>query len=587
MTIRVRSYPPVWARSLVLALTAAAWTAPSPAGDTPVPGTTGAVTAVPDIAVPHSRPCVVPLFDKVNFTNFSPKTFDYAPPARCRGPWAKVVLEADYSVNKGVQFDRTASIWIGNVNVYFGTTQEPSSTAAPAWHVERDLTDYSSWLRQPHSGRTLLGNIVNDTYTGIITGSAKLVFYPGPAPRVPDQVVSLSLNADGDVNNVQPGSPRLGRTLTLPRNMVAIYMDVFAQSQQGDEFWELCVPDAVADTLQSCSGSGFRQSVVYIDGQPAGVAPVYPWIYTGGVSPALWRPIPGVQTLNFRPFRVNLTPFAGQLDDGQPHDVELGVVNAQSYFSTVGTLLIYTDPHREVVRGQLLRNTLDDDPGQHDTVTDQGGGQTSVSTTAQRRFAIAGYVDTSRGRIRTEVDQSVDFSSEQQFTLSDTQYRQHLVQSTQTQVSTRVSGPGRFRQTTTRHFSYPLELDYNDQNASDGTESVNLAVTQSYQRRRERTLSGHRVFNDTLSNTVSPHVTYHFDAAGNLSIEPWASTQRYTYANSLGQCFDRRIASSHYELTEVEDGVACGGHNHYAWSPLQSVAGHSWNLGDEADLWTW
>jgi len=54
--------------------------------------------------------------------------------------------------------------------------------------------------------------------------------------------------------------------------------------------------------------TAFRESEVTIDGNPAGVAPVYPWIFTGGIDPELWIPIPGVQTLNFKPYRVNLTP---------------------------------------------------------------------------------------------------------------------------------------------------------------------------------------------------------------------------------------------------------------------------------------
>ena len=112
-------------------------------------GQTGVATAVPNIPVPAGTPCVVPLFTDQQFIGFNPVAFNYAPPASCPGPWAKVVLQADYSVNAGRQFDRTASIWVGGVNLYFGTTQEPSAAIAPTWHVERDVTDYSALLRVP------------------------------------------------------------------------------------------------------------------------------------------------------------------------------------------------------------------------------------------------------------------------------------------------------------------------------------------------------------------------------------------------------------------------------------------------------
>jgi len=95
----------------------------------------------------------------------------------------------------------------------------------------------------------------------------------------------------------------------------------------------------------------FAKSVT-IDGQPAGVAPVYPWVYTGGVDPFLWEPIPGVQTLNFVAYRVDLTPFAGVLSNGQPHTVALSVHNVDSYFSATATLLLYLDHGSEAITGK-------------------------------------------------------------------------------------------------------------------------------------------------------------------------------------------------------------------------------------------
>ena len=94
--------------------------------------------------------------------------------------------------------------------------------------------------------------------------------------------------------------------MTLPTNITDAYLDVFAQGQSNDEFWYSCVPNDLATELESCSNTAFRESEITIDGTPAGVAPVYPWIFTGGIDPFLWIPIPGVQTLNFRPYRCLL-----------------------------------------------------------------------------------------------------------------------------------------------------------------------------------------------------------------------------------------------------------------------------------------
>jgi len=95
--------------------------------------------------------------------------------------------------------------------------------------------------------------------------------------------------------------------------------------------------------LINCGNSAFREAEVSIDGQPAGVAPVFPWVYTGGIDPYLWRPIPGVHTLNFEPYRVDLTPFASILSNGQQHAVAVNVYNADQYFSATATLLLYQE----------------------------------------------------------------------------------------------------------------------------------------------------------------------------------------------------------------------------------------------------
>src|SRR5215813_14033027 len=93
---------------LVLALAAAA-------GAQTV-GSSNTATADPPVSRPATTPCVVQLFSGVTFADFSPKPFTYAPPAACPQPWAKVVLEADFSVSAGRQFDRTAQIAIAHAN---------------------------------------------------------------------------------------------------------------------------------------------------------------------------------------------------------------------------------------------------------------------------------------------------------------------------------------------------------------------------------------------------------------------------------------------------------------------------------------
>ena len=100
----------------------------------PIVGSQNTVTADPPVSRPHGKPCVVQLFSGFQFIDFSIKTYQFTPPASCPGPWEKIVFTADFNVTAGRQFDRTAVINLGNVNIYFGTTPEPRKNLSPSWH---------------------------------------------------------------------------------------------------------------------------------------------------------------------------------------------------------------------------------------------------------------------------------------------------------------------------------------------------------------------------------------------------------------------------------------------------------------------
>ena len=122
-----------------------------------------------------------------------------------------------------------------------------------------------------------------------------------PAATAPDLVIGMPGNS-GAATLGHHHQPADAVRHPSDQRRKAAYLDVIAQSQSNDEFWYLCVPNDLAGQLESCGSTGFRETEITIDGIPAGVAPVYPWIYTGGIDPYLWEPIPGVQTLNFKPY---------------------------------------------------------------------------------------------------------------------------------------------------------------------------------------------------------------------------------------------------------------------------------------------
>ncbi|MGA2807962.1 MAG: peptide-N4-asparagine amidase [Terracidiphilus sp.] len=532
-------------------------------------GSSNPITAAPLVPRPNTKPCIVQLFQNLEFADYTPKSFSYTPPQACPGPWAKVVFTADFTVTAGRQYDRTAAFYLGHANIYYGTTSEPRSALSPSWHVERDVTDLSAIFKTAETGEANLGNFVGVyngvTYNGIIYANAALEFYPpswqDPAPGAPDIVVPVE-GSGGDAGTLNTTTDQITQALTLPTNVERVYLDVIAQSQSNDEFWYFCVPDNQASNLESCGNTAFRETEVTIDGLPAGVAPVYPWIYTGGIDPYLWEPIPGVQTLDFKPYRVDLTPFAGLLGNGSSHTVAVSVYNADSYFLATANLLVFTDHGSKKVTGGVLSNSLSAAPlpAITENITFDPSGRTfdgNVLVTSTRAFTINGYVNTSHGRVETTVKQNVNFSSNQTFDVGPFKDIQDAQQLT-TVDSTTTTRNGWLEIVSTKHFSYPLTVDYTFVLNADGSYWQTTTADQKDQVNETQSLYGFDFFSSHLDNEVSATDTLKWDSSGNF-LGPFGGKtwQTYTWKGAPWQCYSRTLTAIEQKLASVTDGAGC------------------------------
>jgi hypothetical protein len=528
----------------------------------PTVGSGNVANADPPVIRPLTQPCKVQLFSGFEFTSFQAQTFSYSPPADCPGPWAKVVFAADFSVNGTNQFDRTAEIQLADTMIYFGTTQEPSATEQPSWHVESDLTDYTALFRSSQPGTMELGNTVNAQDNGVETVSAYLEFYPAdlrnPSPRTADEVLPLpDLQQSPGAQKLEIPTDTIQQTFTLPTNVEAAYLDVFTQGQIDDEFWWNC---------GKCQATSFREAQISIDGRPAGLAPIYPYIFTGGLDPNLWRPIPGVQTLNLKPYRVDLTPFASLFSDGAPHTVAVSVYNAHHYFNADATLLVFEDHGAQKVTGDVVSNTLDGviAPTVADGITNATSGGSSVMTTDTQSYQLHGYVNTSHGRVDTVVDNSLSFSNIYEATANSL----HITQLTRaTRRSNTIRG---FIQTAEEQtLTYPLTFDSVTTMNPDKSESTTSSIDEGLTEDEVSSIFGHPIYSSHLTDHVTPVNTQKFDTAGTqpaASID--TSKETYTFSDTVGHCWSRVVSAKYAEVSDVQDGQGCSdGVNH--WSDNQ------------------
>ncbi|WP_327351555.1 peptide-N4-asparagine amidase [Streptomyces sp. NBC_01304] len=486
------------------------------------------LTAAPPIPKPDAKSCQVTVAE-AQFKDFTPYQGAYAPPKGCGDNWSKVVLRLEGKV-KGRQYDRLGYLHIGGVEVLRTSTPQPSPDGI-AWQVEKDVTRYADTLRSDQRVEMLIGNVVNDTYTGIIDVKATLTFYAAegrakPA-KTPDRVLTLD---DGK--------------LTTPRNSERIVAEVYATGSGGgcEEYWYLSVPDPAPYSCKTPDGP-YREVQISVDGKLAGIAAPFPTVWTGGWSnPFLWYVIPGPRAFDIKPITYDLTPFAGLLNDGRAHRVDVSVVGVpegQTGWSTPVNVLVWQDHGAEQVTGRLTghkvgetANSSKHTPGSEHRVVTEGG----------HRLTTAGYLDTSHGRVTTTVTRELTATSVHRWTEGEAM---DALDGTWTDHET-VVRDGRGPATTTR-----TQRTY----TMDGTTTLGAGDrlrTAIDLGDREKTVThqgGRRLNWAYLDDSYSGDATYTANVPRDQRHAVGTSRERYRLTGDTG-CYDRTLATEQGILTE-------------------------------------
>jgi len=458
-------------RPLVLAAAAAMFVAGTLAGTAAAAAPTveinyqNPVTALPPIARPDTPSCTVTAMQH-DFANSYGQPFvgTLTPPASCPGPWSKVVL--DWSGNAaGRQYDRLAGVWIGGSEVFRTSTPEPDP-AGISWHVDQDISAFIPLLRTPQPLVVDLGNIVNDTYTATYHMTMTVTYYRAdkhhPEAAHSDVVVpiSQSTSAAGWFGLTQ--GQTASSTVTLPRNTESADLQLYARGGGCEEFWYSNVPDSYAASHASdglCPGGTYREVQVDVDGKPAGTAQPFPVIYTGGVSPLMWRPIPSIDAFRTQPYDLDLTPFAGVLADGKPHTVTLvPPSDISDTWLMDGSLFVDVDAGSAQTSGAVTQDTITPSPAVDYKVAAQTDGSDLISSAVTRDWTVAGYVDTSHGRVTTTVTRHSAYTNSDDVAQGGTVQTVKQRDSGWTRTTT-ADGPGLGnRQVRQDTWAYPIDM---------------------------------------------------------------------------------------------------------------------------------
>ena len=515
------------------------------------------VTATPPLARATTPSCVVTLArtQPFPFAGYStPFTGTYSPPISCPAPWSMVVLDFSGSVS-GRQFDRMATIWIGNAIVYMGTTPEPTPTGI-AWHTEKDVSEYTPLLLSAQSYAIQVPNLITKIYTGIIYINATLTFYETgpafPAARHPDMIVPLS----GSWLFLFHRAPVNATPVTLPTNPVRAYLELWAKGNSCDEFWFGSQPDDYANANGLCGGGAFREIQVFLDGTLAGVVWPFPYVFTGGVNPYLWRPIPAVEAFNEPAYLLDLTPFVGTIADGNPHTMGFGIVNNGVYWQVDGNLLIDRDPVLQTISGQLTTNQISPGAAQSlsQTITNHSA---LFSFRASRSVKTAGFVDASAGRVTTTIDQSFSFTNRQELDLVN--FLENLKGTETITTSTSTTGSQGTRRVTVSD-SYPVAMTsafmipgaVASSNSNQATLRFILPATvdQSFIRTVTSAVSGLPILSTTISDNVhSEAVLVRSLTTGFNVVASGHDYEDYIMSDSTGLCFNHYIAAAQGLIT--------------------------------------
>ncbi|KAJ4981629.1 hypothetical protein NE237_032466 [Protea cynaroides] len=487
-----------------------------------------------------------------------PVLADYTPPLNWSSQdFSKIVLEWKATC-KGRQFDRIFGVWLSGVEILRSCTAEPRATGI-VWTVKKDITRYSSLLKNPQTLAVYLGNLVDQTYTGIYHVNITFHFYPAEVPQNPhkqrnsansvsgfgslaDLVLPISRNLplnDGLWFLIENSTDVQEKEFKIPQNSYRAVLEVYVSFHSDDEFWCTNPPNDYieANNLTNVPGNGpFREVVVSLNESVVGAVWPFTVIYTGGVNPLLWRPITGIGSFNLPSYDIEITPFLGMILDGDLHKFGFSVTNALDVWYIDANLHLWLDSNRERTKGKLIKHRSP--RPRLSLVPHFKGLNGSFITSASRSIVSSGWVESSHGKITTYSVQ--DFSFRNSMEMNDDFSLQIL--------------PYSFLYTVESRQKFPLYLY--SANVDQGNGSLLSLANLSLGFNEDRFSGANFGFSSSSLRNLQ-NGQGNMVVKGNLVVSGLGSTQQVYAYDGNEECYFRNVSSKNYTVLYDENRDIC------------------------------
>lgn len=281
-------------------------------------------------------------------------SFDsYGHPAHAKLKAPKRFNRVIFTVNttvSGVQYDRLAHLYVGGAEIWRFSTMEPGGKLVQSL-FKKDVLSYLSLLEDGADVTLQLDNVVTDKIDGVFSVELYVDFYNdahsksqlddkyrifdvrGPAAKVYPLV-----DANPPLESL-PGN-KFGVSLPkVPQNTTRLKLAVFVSGNANEEFWYSNVLDKYVNAFQRYNntflGHGPTRFLnVYYGGKKIASQTPEPFIFTGGISPALWSPMVGIDAFDLPSLDIDVSGLLPFLWDGSDDKLELVMSNGVDEFES-------------------------------------------------------------------------------------------------------------------------------------------------------------------------------------------------------------------------------------------------------------